>query len=353
MSDKVRSFAALALVSSALLACSSGPATGEPTGSAASQALSGPPLTWIGATELAYDTGRNGPAGTPDTQTVIPSWFVVGANALSVLTDTYPSHAATSVTVFWANADYSSVGSAPMTLQSSTDGPYGDNDRFLGTIPGSALPGGETVHYWIRAVGANGETLYDSQNGANYALVPRALSVGWAGNLGAYDGQGGLGYYQVAKLFNADLSTTVGCFEDGADDYWIQAVQVYVPGLTDQGYTGDLATAASSLIAAQLWTNMRPQGWGPIPTTCRAGVGNNYACDVPFTVFPEGNGCLPGGNVPAGDYQYKLRFSVDGGNTWYWVGSTDGSGGGSNLNVQYGPTCLYAGNDPASCTNDP
>jgi hypothetical protein len=341
----------LALLGAA--ACSSVPSS-EHAG-ASSQAASTAPLSWVGNTALAYETAPPGGPVGPNDDVVVPSSFVVAANDLDVVTDTYPSGAATTVTLFWANAEYSSVASLTMTRTSTTDGPFGDNDRFVGTIPGSSLVGGAPLYYWIRADGANGESLYDSQNGANYSVVPRALSVGWAGDLGAYDAQGGPEFYRVGELFNSDLSTTVGCWENGPDDYQIQAVQVYVPGLTDQGYSGDLEIAAGHILQAQLWTDMTPNGWGPINTTCRAGIGNNYVCNVPLTVFPASttSGCLVGGDVPAGTYEWKLRFSVDSGSTWYWVGSADGNGGGSNLSVYYAPSCPFAENDRAACTTTP
>jgi hypothetical protein len=303
-----------------------------------------PDLVWLGGTQLAYQA----PTDVP-----VPTSFVVANQPLTVLTDAYPEHAAAIVTLFWANADYSAVGSAAMALASEGAGDYGDNDRFRGTIPGVALQSGLVTHFWVRADGANGQTLYDSRGGANYDLVPRGLSVGWAGNLGAYDAQGGFEFYRVGNLFNSDLSTATGCFWEGADDYQVQALEVYVPGLTDQGYSGDLANVAASLLSAEVWTNLRKDGWGGVPTTCQAGIGNNYVCQLPIATFPEGGGCLDDGPVPPGNYQYKARFSVDGGSTWYWVGSSDGAGGGTNLQVQYDPGCLYSANDPFTCLGSP
>ena len=345
MSDFAR-FTAPVLLFSVLvpsLACSSAPST-DGSNASTHEALSAP-LSWVGSTQVAYPTLRNGPVGTAGADEVVPASFVVASRALDVVTDTYPEGSAASVTLYWANADYTSTGSVPMTFTNAGDGTYGNNDRFVGTLPASALQAGAAIHYWIAAVGSGGETLYDSQNGANYTLTPRAVSVGWGGDFGAYDAKGGLEFYKVGELFNADLSTTVGCFEDGADDYAVQALQVYVPGLTDQGYTGTLADVAGWLIQAQLWTDMLPGGWGAVPMSCGAGIGNNDVCVLPLTEFPNGGGCLPGGNVPAGDYEYKVRFSVDGGSTWTWIGASDGS----NLKVHYDPNCPFAENDSTQC----
>lgn len=258
--------ALLATLSLPFFACSSA-APSEPTESrpqalAASDA--GPALAWIGATSLAYALPE-APVGSPPYEITIPASFVVAGNDLTVSTQTYPGGAATAVTLYWANADYTAVASAPMALTASNAGSYGDNDSFRAVLPGSALAGGEVTHYWVVAQDAAGDVLYDSNGGANYAFTPRGLSIGWAGNLGAYDAQGGPDYYRVGALFNADLSTTVGCVENGYDDYQIQAAQVYVPGLTDQGYTGDLATAVTAILQAQLWTNLQPTGLGPDP----------------------------------------------------------------------------------------
>jgi hypothetical protein len=338
----------------ALVACSSASAGDEATATSAAQSVTAsatPALSWVGGTQLAYDTN---PATAPTPNDVaVDASFVVAANPLTVLTDVYPEHSATQVTLFWANADYSSVASAPMALAGEGAGAYGNNDRYRGTLPAAALQGGLATHYWVSAQGDNGDTLYDSQNGANYTVTPRALAVSWAGNLGAYDAQGGLGFYRVGNLFNSDLSTSVGCFWEGADDYQVQAIEVYVPGLTDQGYTGSLATVATALLQAQMWTDLRADGWGAVPTSCRAGIGNNYVCQLTLATFPEGGACLVDGPVAPGDYEYKVRFSVDGGTSWYWVGSTDGAGGGDNLRVQYDPGCLYSANDPFTCSGSP
>ena len=226
-----------------------------------------------------------------------------------------------------------------MTLIGDGEGPNGDNDRFQGTLPGAALPAGQTVHYWVQATGVDGRILFDSNNGANYTPVPRAL----LGQLGRgiwarTTSQGGVGFFENGKLFNADLSTTVGCVEDGADDYWIQAIQVYVPGLTDQGYTGNLACRRFVAHPRPALDQPAARGWGPIALACKTGLGNNDVCDLQLTEFPRGRQLLSRtATSRSGTTSYKVRFSVDDGATWYWVGSIDGDGGGQNLNVYYQP----------------
>lgn len=134
------------------------------------------PLAWLGDTHLRFDG------------VYVPSDMVTGGRALSVYTQSYPAGAAKGLKLYWADERYGAVKSADMALDAEGVGPSGKNAQHRATIPTSDVVTGHALHYWVRAEDFGGKVLWDSRDGANYDVVPRAFSVGWIGGFGSAHG---------------------------------------------------------------------------------------------------------------------------------------------------------------------
>jgi len=288
------------------------------------------PLQWVGNSHLRLSG------------TAIPATLAPAGQPLQIYVETYPMGAAAKVELFWADASYGKTSSAVMKLDSDFTGAYGANSMWAATIPASDVKAGAALHYWVRAVDHSNATLWDSAGGSNYTLTPRAFPVGWAGGFGAYRPVSR--EYLEGKLWSADGSTATGCDNGGASmsSYLARAVRVYVPGLTDRAYASDDdRKAAASILRAEVWTDAA-SGWGSRPASFSAQVGNDFVYTfLTFNDLCAGGGPNWGARISDGTYGLKLRFSTDGGQTWFWRGSDNGPVGGANLKLLFGGACGY------------
>ncbi len=298
---------------------------------------SAPALAWLGDTHVRV-------AGQ-----YIPSELVPADQPVGIYTQTYPMGAASQVELFVRLPGQADAQKFLMTIDMDFAGPQGSNSQWLATVPAELLPGGQQIDYWIRAEGENGEVIWDSRDGRNHQLNPQSYSVVWAGGFGAYrpasDG------YQQGALFNADDSTSIGCWNHGASlsSYRERAVRVYVPGLTDRAYSdSEILKGAAAIIRVEAFANLGDAGeWIAIPARRFAKqIGNDFVYGFfPFIQFCNGGGFS---SVADGSYQFKLRFSTDNGKTWFWRGSNNGPLGGENLTLNFAQRCSYF-NDPTDC----
>ncbi|MBW2730925.1 MAG: hypothetical protein JRH20_00945 [Deltaproteobacteria bacterium] len=291
------------------------------------------PLEWVGDTHLRTDGGY------------LPAEAVGVGYPLDVYTQTYPMGSARQVELFWANSDYSRVQSASMTLDTEHVGSGRNNDQWRATLP-VELVAGEELHYWVRSEDASGQVRWDSAGGGNYHVTPRTYDVVWGGGFGSYYfNRDGSGSYSEGGLFNADGSTSTGCWTRGGRLSSTRAIRIYVPGLTDRTYTGDAESrAASRALRAELYTNARSGGWTTLPMRFLAQVGNDFVFGFQFVRFAPG--CIL--NLPDGDYEYKIRVSGNAGHDWFWIGTEAGPDGGANRKVGYQQHCS-ALNQPDDC----
>lgn len=289
-----------------------------------------PNLTWVGDTHLRLGT-----------QTIHPDLAPAGQD-LQIYTQTYPQ-GPMNVELFYTS-DFSRVNTVTMELDRDGAGNNGNNSQWKATLPASAVVDGQTLHYWIKASDTWGAVRWDSRDGANYQLKPRSYKVGWAGGFGSYRPTNN--DYREGSLFQADGSTSIGCWNHGASasSYVVRAVRVYVPGLTDQA---DVPANASTILRAELYTNLTENnaGWRAFPATFAKKQGNDFI----YTFMAFGDLC-GGGVEPAaqryadGAYAMKVRFSTDGGQSWYWRGLENGS----DIPVNFRARCDYFGN-PTDC----
>lgn len=135
------------------------------------------------------------------------------------------------------------------------------------------------------------------------ADCPKNLPVQWAGNWG--------GYFTHACTLKAGLSDPV-LFTKSAlgHDCMMVAAEVYVPGVTDKD-------AKPGAVLAQVETDIG-YGGGPLATAANyplgfdGKVGNNFR-------FVWNTAQLVG-MASKGDYKFRMRFSADGGTSWYVLG---------------------------------
>lgn len=285
-------------------------------------------LEWLGDTHLRVDTTWLPPSLAP-----------AAGRDLDVFTQTYPIGAATRVELHWSDGG-GSAGSAPMSLDADGVGAWGNNSQWRGRIPAEVLADGRPLYYWIRAEDGVGGERWDSREGQNYQVTPRRYDVGWIGGLGAYRPING--EYQPGYLFNADGSTSTGCWNYGvsASSYRTRAARVWIPGLTDRDLSAPELAAATALLRFEVYTDARAEGWTGIPATFVRREGNDFLYSFRFVDFTPV--CVPG--LGDGTYEFKLRASATDGADWLWRGGADGS----DLRVQYAARCSYF-NDPYDC----
>jgi hypothetical protein len=294
-----------------------------------------PNLHWVGDTHVRLGTEVIHPDLAP-------------ANTdIQIYTQTHPQ-GPMRVELFYADANHTNVQSVVMGLERDGAGPNSNNSQWRATIPAANMLLNQTTHYWIKASDAHGAVRWDSRDGANYQLTPRDYSVVWAGGFGSYRPTND--EYREGFLFQADGSTSIGCFNHGASasSYVERAVRVYVPGLTDQP---SIPALAHTILRAELYTNLSENngGWRAVPAKFAKKQGNDFI----YTFFAFGDLC--GGGVepasmryPDGDYAMKMRFSTDGGRNWFWRGAENGPVGGSDIRVSWRARCGYFG-DPNDC----
>lgn len=294
-----------------------------------------PTLQWVGDTHVRIGTE------------VIHPDLAPSGNDLQIYTQTYPS-GPMQVELFYADANYSNVQSVLMQLERDGAGPNSNNSQWRATIPPASLIAGQVLNYWIRAADTHGNVRWDSRNGSNYQLNPRAYSIVWAGGFGSYRPTDNS--YREGFLFQPDGSTALGCYNHGASasSYVERAVRVYIPGLTDQA---GVPVGAHAILRAEVYTNLTENngGWQGTPATFAKKEGNDFI----YTFF--GYSALCGGGVdpanqryPEGNYAMKMRFTTDGGRNWFWRGLENGPVGGSDIPVVFRARCDYFGN-PTDC----
>jgi hypothetical protein len=292
-------------------------------------------LSWLGAVT----------AGQQGVARAIPGQSLFAGHDTSVTVDTYPMLPNTAATLHWTSDGYATIHDVPMDLAAVNVGAYGNDARWVGTIPTSAMSAGPTVAFWAEASSNGpGGTLWDSRNGQNYvASVAASPQATWA-QLGAYQfltSQSGW-YYGFASTLADPLSATPGDFQAYAASA-SPAVEVYAPGITDA--PGGASACAGGFV--------RVEAWSPFFSGTPGGAWAAYA--LPF-VETSGNNCRfkwllqntgftqppPGVTYPAGNgypvdgaYPYKMRISTDGGATWQWLGTAGLPGGGGNRTVNW------------------
>ena len=282
--------------------------------------------------------------------TFIPADLAPVNQPLEVYTQTYPVGAATKVDLFYANNSLSWIVNATMLLESDFVGEFSQNSQWKALIPAELMNSGETINYWIRAEDSVGNIIWDSRNGQNYQVTPKSFNIAWVGGFGSYrpvdNG------YSEGGFFNEDFSTSTGCWNHGASlsSYRERAVRVYVPGLTDRYFENeDHIRAASNVLKAEVYNNADIDGnW----TTNSASFVKKEGNDFIYSFFSFNSLCS---NYSYGDehlgsnrYEFKVRFSSDGGENWFWRGSENGPIGGDNLILIYDADCSYFG-DPFDC----
>jgi len=292
-----------------------------------------PGIEWVGDAHLRINgetiTAASAPAGQP----------------LQVYAQTFPAgpmHMSLFV------SDSNGTTEVPMALERDGAGSNGNNSQWRGTIPAERMRAGQRLQYWIRATDLNGKEAWDSNNGANYRVTPRAYPVMWAGGFGQYRPTDRS--YREGSLFLADGSTSFGCFNHGASasSYVVRAVRVYVPGITDRA---DVPPGASSILRAELYTDLREggRGWHAVPATFARKLNNDFI----YTFMSYGELCgggveAAGSRIADGSYGFKMRFSTDNGATWFWRGTDNGPNGGNDLGISFRARCGYFG-DPLDC----
>lgn len=288
-----------------------------------------PAIQWVGDTHLRVGGVTIDAASAP------------AGNALEVYTQTFP------VGEMKVSLFYSTGGAAtevPMALERDGAGPNLNNSQWRATIPAASVRAGQRLQYWVRAADLRGKVLWDSKGGANYSVVPRAYPIGWAGGFGQYRPTDRS--YREGALFQADGSTSIGCWNHGASasSYVVRAVRVYVPGITDQP---DVPAGATSILRAELYTDLQEGGraWHAVPAQFARKLGNDFV----YTFLAYGDLCgggveAAGARIADGSYGFKLRFSTDAGATWYWRGLD----GGANVPLLFRARCGYFG-DPRDC----
>ncbi len=298
-----------------------------------------PQLKWVGDSRLA----QAGVFANDDR--------VVAYQPLQVYTQTNPLGAASEVFLHVADASYASTETIVMALSAHGIGPAGANAEWVATIPPNRLKPAQELRYWVRALDHQGNEKWDSNNGLNYAVVPKALATGSIGAFGAYRPSSG-DFVTPSSLFNRDLSTSIGCWNHGASvtSYLARAVRVHVPGLTDRDAPSpeEVSRLAALLQVEAVSNASRGRSWTVYPAHFATQTGADFA----YTFFEYSALC--GGSEDAsrgiadGDYEYAVRVSSDGGRTWSWRRGENGQ----NLKVRFSCDCSYF-NDPADCISRP
>ncbi len=195
-----------------------------------------------------------------------------------------------------------------------------DNTVLEPLVP---IPQGATaMELWFSNSDSSGCAAWDSNLSKNYsfAVLPaKGLQVGWAGD---FD------FRLVSKSMQAKGNVDPAYYFDSMEGMPLATfveVQAWIPGLSDQPYaTKEAAASAAKAVKAQLFTDAVQDakgGWSGLPLTFERQQGNNLLWS-----FRIGDLRWPqfGYQVADGLYHYTMRFSVDGGASWYEAGKQDG-----------------------------
>ena len=292
-------------------------------------------LSWVGGLTV----GQQGVLRT------IPGQSLFAGHDASVTLDTYPMLPGTVATLHWTQDNHVTVHDVPMDLAAVNVGAYGDDARWVATLPTGAMSAGPTIALWAEASSNGpGGTRWDSNNGQNYvASVAAPPQASWA-QLGAYrylTSQSGW-YYGFASTLADPLSATPGDFQAYAASP-SPAVEVFAQGITDA--PRGAAACAGGFVRVEAWSPFfsgTPTGaWAAYALPFVETAGNNCRFkwllqNTGFTQPPPGVSAPATGGYPVdGAYPYKLRISTDGGATWQWLGTAGLPGGGGNRTVNW------------------
>lgn len=208
--------------------------------------------------------------------------------------------------------------------QTASVGLYEGNSPTI-TRPLVSVPKDATsIELWFSNSDTTGCVAWDSNYGANYAfpIVPSsdAPQVGWIGDWDfiKYGNQ-------AQHLGNVDPSWYFDSWQGMPLASWVE-LQVWIPGITDQGYANvDAARqAAESLVKAEAVTDGlagNVGGWGTRALHFERQQGNNFVYsfrlgELRWQTSPP--------NVADGLWRWYVRFSTDGGAMWFEGGKETG-----------------------------
>lgn len=265
---------------------------------------------------------------------------------LTVTVQTYPIQSGQQVTLHYTTDGHKTVQSLPMSFDFDAAGEYGNNLQWYRRIPTTGLADGTDIAYWMSARDSTGQTRWDSNGGANFrARVATAPKVGWMG-------AGRFTFIKHLSTPGTCLSTSQyynWCYSPGLEDpftadyskyqaygsYPHLALELYVPGITDQPWSDGSAQAIGALFFKVEFTSdaLGGKAGGSFLSqamTFGARRGNNFVFHYrPYC--PAGKPQLCGaGEIPDGTYHYKFRASVDNGKTWSSLGTDAFPAAGTN-----------------------
>jgi hypothetical protein len=186
----------------------------------------------------------------------------------------------------------------------------------------------------VSATDSQGKTLYDSRDGANFEVTPRAFPAPTVVAYGSWRPTSRS--FTEGGLFLRGGATAIGCQNNGASlsSYVERAVGVHVTGLTDRAYPDDASRQAAAKILraeVQLDANM-PGATSALQFQAQRGsefVYSFFSFNRLCSLGADGAGVLADGR-----YTWRLRFSLDGGRTFSQVGDWP---------LQFGRWCSYFG----------
>ena len=191
-------------------------------------------------------------------------------------------------------------------------------------IPGNA----NKLVIWVQNNDRGSCNEYDSDFGLNYnfKIFPESVAndgVGWAGNWNF-------------QIFHRDPPQSMGDIDpiyyfadlSGSEVTTYMAMEVYVAGLTDIGYENNTMEelARASMLRAEVFTTanesaLEPEGepeFRPKTLLYTGHSGNNWVYRWEY------NDLTWGDPIPDAMYEYKFRYSTNGGADWNWYGLEDG-----------------------------
>jgi hypothetical protein len=292
-------------------------------------------LSWIGNLTVGQDGKICG----------IPGGSLFVGHDTSVTVETYPMLPNTTATLHYSADGYATIHDVPMDLAAVNAGQYGNNARWVASIPTAALSPQTTVAIWAEATSNGpGGVRWDSRNGQNYvAPMASAPQATWAtlGTYGYFTSTSGW-YYGFSGSLANPLSATPGDFQVYATNP-SPGVEVYVPGITDS--PAGAAACSAGFVRVEAWSPFfsgQPGGaWTAYRLPFVETIGNN--CRFKWLIqYSDHTQAPPGVSFPAngdypfdGDYPYKFRISTDGGATWQWLGTGGLPDGGANRTLHW------------------
>ena len=250
----------------------------------------------------------------------------------------------------WENAEGELTHEGVFSITHAHDGGYKGSYQMV-PPPAVIVPAGKNLVFKLRLdkfaglCGSDNDTRWveDTLTKTYFVETVQTYAIGWVGGLGSFSLSSD--NYRENDLFNSDGSTTLGCNNEGISlsSYSVRAIRIWVPGLTSASYRNrDEFNFAAGKIRAEVYTNLSGT-WQAMPAQLAAVRGNDFI----YTFFSYNDLCTGGGprsgaRFEDGTYEYKIRFSIDEGQTWYWYGTEPGVGeGGEALKVTFGSSCSY------------